>query len=67
MVRLYFTSLALIIIAAVMLGAMWFSIDRVLAQGEFLWTYVAMAIGVSVLVMAGMLGGMFRRYEQVLH
>ena len=41
--------------------------DRVLAEGEFLWTYVAMAIGVAMLVFAGFLGGVFRSFERRFH
>ncbi|MGE3960354.1 MAG: hypothetical protein AB7F65_01565 [Dehalococcoidia bacterium] len=67
MIRLYFTSLALIVLAAVALGTLWISVDRVLAEGEFLWTYVAMAIGVVMLVFAGLLGGFFRSFERRFH
>ena len=67
MIRLYFTSLALIVLAAVALGTLWISVDRVLAEGEFLWTYVAMAIGVVMLVFAGFLGGLFRSFERRFH
>lgn len=67
MIRLYFTSLALIVLAAVALGTLWISVDRVLADGEYLWTYVAMAIGVAMLVFAGLLGGVFRSFERRFH
>lgn len=66
-IRLYFTSLALIVLAAVALGALWVSVDRVLAEGEFLWTYAAMALAVMLLVFAGLLGGFFRTIERESH
>lgn len=67
MFRLYFTSLALIVLAAVALGTLWLSVDRVLAEGEFLWTYVAMAVGVVMVVFAGFLGAFFRAAERRFH
>lgn len=67
MVRLYFTSLALIVLASVALGTLWMSIDRVLAEGDFLWAYVAMGIGVVMLVFVGFLGGFFRAVERRFH
>lgn len=67
MIRLYFTSLALIVLAAVALGTLWISVDRVLAEGKYLWTYAAMAIGVSLLVFAGLLGRFFRTVERRFH
>jgi O-antigen/teichoic acid export membrane protein len=67
MVRLYFLSLGLIVTAAVMLGLLWVSVDQVLAEGRFLWTYVAMALGIGLVVMAGFLGALFQRLEHHAH
>jgi hypothetical protein len=49
MLRLYVMSLGLVVVAAAMLGTLWFSVDQVLAEGNYLWTYVAMALGVALL------------------
>lgn len=67
MVRLYFLSMGLIVVAAVMLGLLWVSVDQVLAEGQFLWTYVAMVLGVGLVVMAAFLGSLFQRLERHAH
>lgn len=67
MLRLYVMSLGLVVVAAAMLGALWFSVDQVLAEGQYLWTYVAMALGVALLVIALSLGSFVQRLEHHSH
>lgn len=63
MLRLYLASMALIAGGALSLGLLWWSVDQVLGEGAYLWTYLAMALGVATLVVMGFLGVIFGRFE----
>lgn len=67
MFRHYLISLVLTVVGAAVLGALWATLEFVLADGEFVWAYAAIGLGIVTVAFIALLGRTFAILERDAH